>query len=207
MHKAFALIFVLLIGLPLLLYAQEEDDNDPAIEPDWDVYSADLYTKGDQVFNISLGTVFPVVFTDADGNKIDHKFRPPVGGIGSLSYNYFLNSNIFVGGEISGMFMGTIGKSTAFVIPLGARVGYQFVLWRFEFPLALSIGMAWHRYLNLAHYGFYMKGGGAVYYRYNSEWSFGLNTNWFWLPEWTADREKNVHGNIFELTLSARYHF
>lgn len=204
MRKAAAMFFLLLIGFPILLYAQEEDE--PSVEPDWDFRATDAYARGDQTFNISLGVVFPIIFVN-QGKKIEHNFTPPVGGIGNLSYNYFLNSHIFVGGEIGGIFMPTLGKSTAFIIPLGARVGYQFLVWRLEIPLSLSMGMAWHRYLNLAHYGFYIKGGASVFYRFNSNWSFGLNANWYWLPEWTREKEKNVHGNVLDLTLSARYHF
>jgi len=204
MRKAFALIFLMLIGFPILLFAQDGDD--PAVEPDWDFYTADLYTRGDQTFNISLGTVFPTVFVN-QGKKIPHNFKPPVGGTGSLSYNYFLNSHIFVGGEIGGMFLSTLGGNTLYIIPVGIRGGYQFNFWRLEFPLALTVGMTWHRYLNMAYYGFYMKGGGSVFFRFNTDWSFGLNANWFWLPEWTEDPKKNVDGNVIDLTLSARYHF
>jgi len=218
-----AFLFLMLLCLPVMLFAQE--DNDPEIEPDWDVYETDLYSKGDQTFTISLGTVFPVLFKGRDENgKLvtikEHNFSPPVGGTGSLSYNYFLNSRVFVGGEISGMFLPTISKDTAYIIPLGIRAGYQFYLWRFEFPLSVTLGVSWHRYLNDGYFGFFIKGGGAVYFRFNHEWSFGLNSNWCFLPEWTKEEyEENgkkkkrrteqydVFGNIVELTLSARYHF
>ena len=192
--------------LPVLLYSQEGDDNDPSIEDDWDIYEMDLYTSGDQTFVISLGTLFPAVFVN-DGKVIDHKFSPPVGGTGSLSYNYFLGSHIFVGVEANFMFVPTLGKNTVYIVPIGLRAGYQFNIWRLEFPLTLTTGMIWHRYLNLSYYGFYMKGGAAAYFRFNSEWSFGLNAAWCWFPEWTNEPGKNVDGNMVELTLSARYHF
>jgi hypothetical protein len=209
MQKAGAFFLSLLLILPALLYAQEDDEInewDPEVESDWDIYAPDIYTSGDQTFVISLGTVFPAVFLN-NGKVIDHKFEPPVGGTGSLSYNYFFNSNIFVGGEIGGMFIPTLGKNTAFIIPLGVRTGYQFIVWKLEFPLAITLGMTWHRYLDLGYYGFYMKGGGGAYFRYNAEWSFGLSANWCWFPEWTNDRSKNVDGNIVDLMLSVRYHF
>jgi len=199
-----AFLFLMLLCLPVMLFAQEEDE--PEIEPDWDVYETDLYSSGDQTFTISLGTVFPVLFRN-QGETIVHNFSPPVGGAGSLSYNYFLNSSVFVGGEISGMFLPTLSENTAYIIPLGIRAGYQFYFWRFEFPVSITLGVSWHRYLGLGYFGFYMKGGGAAYFRFNHEWSFGLNTNWCFLPEWTDDEKKDVYGNIIELTLSARYHF
>ncbi|MCL2065994.1 MAG: hypothetical protein FWG99_00820 [Treponema sp.] len=209
MRKAGAFFILLFFGLGLL-YAQEEDDEpdyvDPPIISDWDIYVPELYTYGDQAFIITLGLIFPTVFVN-DGKVIDHNFSPPVGGTGSLSYNFFLSPNIFLGGEISGMFNSTLGNNTVFMIPLGVRMGYQFILWRFEFPLTMTLGINWHRYLNLGYFGFYMKGGGSVYFRLRPEWSIGVNANWCWFPEWTEDRSKNVDGNIMELTFSVRYHF
>ncbi len=198
--KAGAFLFLLLMGFTHLC-AQEDGGED-----NWDIYESDMYTAGDQTFTITLGTVFPTVFLN-NGKKIEHNFTPPVGGIGSLSYNFFLNYNVFVGGEVNGIFIPTLGTNTLFVIPLGIKAGYQFYLWRFEFPVSAGLGMAWHRYLNDGYYGFYMKGGAAAYFRFNPEWSFGLNTNWYWLPQWTEDKNKNVDGNFIEVTLSARYHF
>ena len=205
MRKTGASILFLLIFLPVLLFAQENDD-DPSVEPDWEIIEMELYAPGDQTFIISLGTVFPAVFVN-NGKVIEHNFSPPVGGTGALSYNYYLTSKIFAGVEISGMFIPTLGKNTAYLIPIGVRAGYQLILWRFEFPLTVTLGMAWHNYLNYGYYGLYIKGGAAVFYRFNSEWSFGLNAEWSWLPEWTKERRKNVDGNIINVLLSARYHF
>jgi hypothetical protein len=204
MRKAAASILLLLLCLTSL-YAQE-DGNDPSVEPDWDVYDTDLYAFGDQLFLLSLGTMFPAVFVN-NGKVINHNFSPPVGGMLSLSYNFFLNSHFFAGAEISFMFNATLGKNTVYIIPAGIRAGYQFLLWRFEFPVGLTVGMTWHRLLNLSYYGFFMKGSGSAYYRFNSEWSFGLDASWGWFPEWTKDPKKNVDGNIVTLTFSARYHF
>ena len=208
MYRTRTILILLLLFLPVLLYSQEDNDQDgdPSIEDDWIIYETDLYTAGDQTFVISLGTIFPAVFVN-DGKVIEHNFSPPVGGTGSLSYNYYLGSNVYVGGEISGMFISTLGRNTAYFIPLGLRAGYQFNIWRLEFPLALTMGMTWHRYLNFSYYGFYIKGSAAAYFRFNTDWSFGLNSAWCWLPEWTEDRKKNIDGNIVELTLSVRYHF
>jgi hypothetical protein len=204
MRKTAAFLFFIFC-MTVMLFAQEEGGG-PEIDPDWDFYDMDFYRAGDQTFTISLGTVFPTVFIH-DGKVINHNFTPPVGGAGSIAYNYYLTPNVFIGGELSGMFLHTLGRHTAYFIPLGLRAGYQFNVWRLEFPLTLTVGMVWQNYLNLAYYGFYMKGGGAAFYRFNSEWSFGLTTNWCWFPQWTNEPHKNVDGNIVELTLSARYHF
>jgi hypothetical protein len=202
MRKAGAFLLILLFSFTLL-YAQE---NEPPPDGDWDFYAPDSYTHGDQTFVISFGAVFPTVFIN-NGKILKHNFSPPVGGAGSLAYNYFFNSNIFLGGEISGVFMPTLANNVYYAILIGARTGYQFYFLRFEFPVNVTIGMIWHRCLDSKYYGLYMKGGGAAYFRFNSEWSFGINTNWYWLPQWTNERSKNVDGNMVDILLSARYHF
>jgi len=204
MRKAGAFLLLLLLGLSPL-FAQG-NDSDPEVEPDWDDYTGGLYAPGDQSIIISLGTVFPTVFLN-NGNVIDHKITPPVGGIGSLSYNYYITSNFFVGGELSGLFLFTLAGNSFFSPQIGARAGYQFNIWKFEFPITAGLGMAWHNYHNMAYYGLYLKIGVAAYFRATTYWSFGLTTNWEWLPEWTNDPAKNVDGNIIDIMLSARYHF
>jgi hypothetical protein len=205
MLKAEAIILSILIGFPIMLSAQDESEN-PSNEPGWDYYYDDMFTRGDQTFIITLGTIFPTVFLH-NGEKINHNISPPIGGTGSLSYNYYLTNHIFAGAEVMGMFLYTLGGNPLFIIPLGARAGYQFNVWRFEIPLNMGMGMVWHRYLNSKYYGFYLKGGASAFFRATLSWSFGINTNWYWLPEWTSDKSMNVYGNVLDITLSARYHF
>jgi len=203
MRRAGAFILLLLVGLSPL-FAQ--DDDDPSKEIDWDEYTSDLYAPGDQTITISLGTVFPMVFLN-NGKVIDHNFTPPVGGTGSISYNYFLTSHFFVGGDLGGMFLFTVGGNTFFSPQFGARAGYQFNIWKLEFPVAAVLGMTWHNYLNDSYYGLYLKGSLAAFFRATSEWSFGITANWGWLPEWTSNKAENIDGNILETIISARYHF
>ncbi|MCL1959776.1 MAG: hypothetical protein FWF68_09265 [Spirochaetes bacterium] len=200
MRKAGVILLFLLTILPFLLAAQENDD------PEWDYYYTDFYSRGDQTFIISLGTVFPTLFMN-NGHKINHKFSPPVGGTGSLSYQYYFNPNVLIGGEVGGMFLPTLGNNTLFIITVGVKGGYQFYYRKFEFPLSVTLGVSWHRYLGMGYFGPFLKGGGAAFYRFTNSWSFGLNANWFWFPEWTRKKRENVHGNMIDLTLCARYHF
>jgi len=231
MHKIRSLF--LLLGLffvsnqAMLLFAQEvpeeeaeeeeEEDSYPGyddsiqIESDWDGYISDAYTRGDQVFAISVGVIFPLFFTNKH-EVIEHKFNPPVGGTGSLAYNYFLTKMFFVGGEIGVKFNYTLGENTVFLIPIGFRLGWQFLANRFEFPISLVIGFAPQRYLNYGYAGLFVKGVTSAYFRFNPDWSFGLNIDWNWYPQWPKKEpgqttNKNVYGNILGLTLSARYHF
>jgi hypothetical protein len=201
----------------------DEPDSDPAyddpdsdeggyyeeevpIEGDYTGYVPELYSRGDQTFTITLGVVFPAGFTGDDGRSITHNLSP-VGGTGSLSYTYFFDAHWFVGGEIGGMFIGSVAENMYFIVPIGIRGGYQFVLKRFEIPLTAALGMAPQRYLDLGYFGFYTKLGGSLFFRFSPDWSFGLNSAWWWAPQWTSDASKNVNGNFMEVTLSARYHF
>ena len=220
MRKARA--FLLLLGLLWCfrqpLFAQEDDDdpyNDDdesiGIESDWDGYMPELYSKGDQTFVISLGLIFPALFFN-NGNVIDHHFKPPVGGNGSLAYNHFLGAHFFLGGEVGVKFNYTLGQNTVFIVPIGLKAGWQFIISRFEIPLNLTVGFAPQRYLNFGYGGLFVKAGISGFYRFSPEWSFGLNTDWNWYPQWPLENgkrnpDKDVHAHIIGLTLSARYHF
>ncbi|MCL2127929.1 MAG: hypothetical protein FWH38_06705 [Treponema sp.] len=222
-----ARILMLLLGLcwfsgqsaQLLAQDQEQEqeeeepgyDEDIPIESDWDGYMPELYSRGDQTFTISLGLIFPSVFYN-NGKRIPHHFDPPVGGMGTLGYTYFFGAHYFLGAEVGIKFNYTLGQNTVFLIPIGLRTGYQFVIGRFEIPLSVSAGIAPQRYLNYGYFGFFMKGGGSIFYRFSPEWSFGLNTDWSWYPQRPKENGNRVPGkdmsaNIIGLTVSARYHF
>jgi len=204
MRKALACLIILL-SLPALLFAQ--DDDGPDVETDWDHITAETYVRGDQSFIISLGVSFPVLFLDHEGNQYNHNITPPVGGTGSLVYSYHLNQYLFVGGEIGLLFLPTLSRDTIFIIPLGVRIGTQLMFGRFEFPIFASIGMVWHRFLNQGYYGMYVRAGFSAFFKATMDWSFGLTTSWSWFPQWTSDPAKNRDGNFMDLTISARYHF
>jgi len=204
MQKAGVILLILLMGLPILLSAQ--DYNDPSVETDWDDYKYELYAAGDQTFIVTLGVAFPAAFLN-QGDTISHQISPPIGGSGSLIYNYYFSSRFFAGIEVSGIFLPTLGGNTLFLIPVGIRVGTQFITGRFEFPIAATVGVSWHRYLNFGHVGIYMKASASAFYRVTSSWAYGVTASWYVLPQWTGNKRENVIGNVATFTLSARYHF
>ena len=196
----FLIVFLLFSGM--YLTAQEEDPDEYPPESEWiDIISAP-YSPGDRNFVITLGVLFPVYFSGIDNNQ--HGLS--LGGFGSLAFNYFFTSEIFLGGELSGMFSGTRGGNMLYIIPFGVRIGYQFWYRRFEFPVSLMVGGASQRYLGKSYFGPILKPGASIFWRYNPEWSFGLNTVWWFIPQ-APENGNNVNGNFIELTLSARYHF
>ena len=227
MKKASALLIIFIIAIfaiPFPLYTQEESDSDTEdiqdediqdneiqddeiqIETDWQGELPPLYSLGDKTFNISLGLIFPTLFFQ-NGERMESNMSK-VGGAGSLAFNYFLNSHFFAGAEIGGQFNSTIGKNTLFIIPIGLRAGYQFLIWKMEIPVSMVIGIAPHTYISLGYAGFFIKGGVSAYYRFNPDWSFGMDFSWAWFPEWIKNEPaKNADGNYINLVLSARYHF
>jgi hypothetical protein len=133
-----------------------------------------------------------------------------------LSGSYFLNSHVFVGGGVQGMFIPTIGENMLYIVPMGAHIGYEWVHGRFEFPLSLMAGWAWQMYLDHLYFGFFAKPQISVLFRAFNDWSFGLNAAWWFVPQWgtkTTDdtgevaKGNDAVGNFLELTLMAQYHF
>jgi len=204
MQKAVALFFILFFGLSALLFAQ--DDSEPDVEPDWNMVPNNLYSRGDQLMSLSLGVGFPILFIN-DGEEKDHNIDPPVGGSGTISYSYYLNSYLFTGGEANLLFFSTIGGNTVYIISFGAKVGTQLILGKFEFPIFLGLGASIQTYLDFGYFGYYMKAGVSAFFRATNQWSFGLTSSFCWYPEWTDDPSKNIDGFFVDVTLTARYHF
>lgn len=187
------------------LFAQEDAEIGEETPPEADsVWITDPYGRGDRTFTIQVGALFPTYFT---GSGIENRHGLSImGGTGALSFNYFLTPHIFAGAELAGMFTGTRGGNMLYIIPFGGRIGYQFVIRRFEIPVSLMAGAAYERYLGKGYLGPILKPGFSVFWRYNPDWSFGLNTMWWFIPQWPKNGN-NAIGNFLELTFSVRHHF
>jgi hypothetical protein len=209
---------VILFFVPVLcLIAQDEDgdseeEKKPPIDSRWQESSLETFAKGDVAFNINIGVIFPVAFTVGSLSQ----YSPPVGGSGSLSVSYFLNSHVFTGGGIQGMFTPTIGEHMLYIVPMGAHIGYVWTAGRFEFPLLLTAGWAWQMYLEHLYFGFFAQPQFSALFRTFNNWSFGITAAWWILPQWgtntTDDTGKTIAGkdaigNFLTLTLIAQYHF
>jgi hypothetical protein len=193
-------LLVLLTGLTILLPAQEEE---APIETDWTGALPSVYTRGDQTFNISLGVVIPLAFVHESKGVVENKMG--IGGMGMLGYNYFLGPHLFVGGELSGMFAGTEGLNNFFMVPFGARAGYQFLINRFEFPFSVLFGFVPQSRLGGSYFGPFIKPSGSAFFRFNPDWSFGVTTSFSWVPQWT--KTDDIHGFFLDVNIGLRYHF
>jgi len=204
MQKAAALFLVLFFSVSVLLFAQ---DDAPETEPDWDeIYSTDLYSRGDQTLSIGFGVGFPLAFINK-GEVIEHKITPPLGGTGFINYTYYFNPRFFLGGEVGLLFLPTLRGNTDFITFFGPRVGTQFVVGRFEFPISIALGATIQSYLDFGYFGYFMKGGGGAYFRISSQWSAGITSNFCWFPQWTNDPAKNIDALFIDLSIVGRYHF
>jgi hypothetical protein len=205
----FVAVFLCLAALGAA--AQESGSKEPPpegdlpIESEWGGAALTKYVRGDQTFAITVGAGFPLSFITKSGHVLDNNVN--TGGIGSLSYNYFLSPHFALGGELGGFFGGTLGGNMMYIIPFGLRATWQFLLGSFEFPVSLLVGGASQNYLGKDYFGFFAKPAVGTYWRFNQDWSFGVNTAWWWVPQMTSDSSTSVFGNFAELTLSARYHF
>jgi hypothetical protein len=201
-RKALPLFFVLLLGGGLVSVAAQEDGGELPIDSDWSGVLPSLYARGDQIFTIGGGGLFPVLFLHHDGSR-DPNIYP--GAALAMGYTYYLSPLFFIGGELGGTFAGTKGKNMVFFISLGFKAGIQLVLGRFEFPLSLTVGACPQKFLDDWYLGLVLKPSVSAYYRFSPDWSVGINTGWWWIPQWTGDRTKDVYGNLLDVTLAIRY--
>ena len=199
---SFFLIILLLLGAQNALAQDETFPDEEFPDPPWEDIRTFPYAVGDRNFTMSMGLLFPTFFTGIENNQ--HGLR--IGGTASLAFNYFLTPNIFVGGELAGSFTGTRGGNMLYIIPFGPRIGYQFLIHRFEVPISLMVGGVGQSYIERGYFGLIAKPGASVFWRYNPSWSFGLNCVWWFVPQWPRNRH-TVYGNFLELTLAARHHF
>jgi len=204
--SVFLLLSMFLFFFGLSLYAQEgpyqeeePDDSNPEIEFD-EIMIAE-YIPGDRNFAVSLGVIIPLFFSGINNNQ--HGIS--VGATGSFVFNYFITQRFFVGGELAGMFAGTRGGNMLYIVPFGIRAGYQFSYQRFEFPVSLMIGAAPQKYLEKGYFGLIVKPAVSAFWRFSPDWSFGVNSAWWFVPQWPENGNSSI-GNFLELTLSARYH-
>jgi hypothetical protein len=192
----------------------EDDDDGPPIVTDWNPFNFQLFQKGNFVFNINIGALFPLPSIGPNG-KLPYKFSPPIGVSGELSVSYFLTDHIYTGGGLSGAFQKTISNEYLYIVPLGIHAGYAFTVGRFEFPLQLGLGMAWQIYESHLYVGMFLKPQAGVQFRAFDDWSFGLHANYMMLPQ-TGTRDgksgpktpvKDAFGQFMTVSLVAQYHF
>ena len=153
---------------------------------------------GDQFIALKLMPLIPLNFDK----------QLSVGGALSLGYHRFLTQFIAVGADVMFAYNTTIGSNLFTVIPLTVGITFQPYIWRFEFPITLNVGAALENYLQYNYFpGLILKGEAGCFYRMYEFWSFGLECQLMYMPQWYSDSSKNDYYLGITATVGARYHF
>jgi hypothetical protein len=195
--KRFISLLIIFITFSVCLFAQDDyyDDGDDYYD---DVYVYSQNGAGDQFLKISLGGLFPLNF----------KGQLNPGGKASIGYFKFFTENLALGGELAASYNISIGEKVLVMLPLTFGVMYQPYIGKFEFPLYAEIGIANETWQNIEHFpSLATKLSAGVYYRITDTISFGLSSDFYWLPQWFKDSSKNFNGLFETAEIGLRYHF
>ena len=187
--------FFLLLSVFAVAQDTPEDDMDEVQD-----FSYSMNGKGDQYIKIAIMPNFPLNF----GDKLY------VGGAAELGYYRFLNSWLALGGELSVGYNPTLGSNSLTFVPITFGVSFQPAVWKFEFPITLSTGFAFETCQNRKYFpGFVAKAEAGAFFRMTEGWSFGLGSDFLYLPQWytTDERASSDYGLFLTAFVAARYHF
>jgi hypothetical protein len=190
----------------MTLGAQEAPDEDNG---DGEIF-VPTYTLGDQTLGINLGLFVPLFFLGGpDGIAATNL---TLGGAGSLAWGSYITNEFKLGVEVGGSFSLTPNRRTLFLVPIVANASYIFSAYPFEFPVNVGLGMSFARLDDLLKIDPFVKAGGSFFWNYSSQWAFGANLAYWFVPQIYTDRspagaDATRLGNFLEFTLSALYHF
>ncbi len=177
------------------------DEYDPGdeYEPVEDV-SDGMNRRGDQYIKIGIMPNFPLNF---DGQLY-------IGGAFQLAYFRYLNGWLALGGDLTVGYNTTLGSNVLMFVPLMFGVSFAPSVWRFEFPVSLAAGIAFETYQNRKYFpGFAGKVEAGAFFRLSESWSFGLGSDFLYLPQWYVDDSGGEadYGLFLTAFVAARYHF
>jgi hypothetical protein len=166
------------------------------------------YSLGDQTMSINAGMFIPLFLLPTGTWLLAG--NPPqlsLGGVLSLSWAAYVAPQIRIGAEIQGSFSFSPNMNALLMLPVLAKASYVFTLYPFEIPVTLAVGMNIISYVDQHYFDFLLRPGAALYYIFNSSWSFGLNLNYWIDMQFSSDSTKSRTGNFLETSLSALYHY
>ena len=205
------LILFIFCLLSVFIFSQEQGPEKPA-GPDTGEIEGDpgiSRMKGDQVFSFNAGLILPLFISDTSWNFEPGFDHLSLGGVGSLEWSGHLTNEIFLGGQISGMFAITPNARTLTMIPVCARAGYIFNLYPVTIPLTLGVGFSFNQLDGLFEFTPIIKPGATFLWNINYEWSVGLNLNYWWVPEVHIGdlKSQTRFGSFLETSFAASYYF
>ncbi len=190
-------VLLILIAVTSAIHAQED--------------SVDIYGLGDQTFSINAGAVLPLFIVGFDGTYTGGFTKLSVGASGSLRWGAFLNNETSIGADLGGMFAVTELNRTLIMLPVTGVYSYTLSFYPFELMFHVGLGVNFTKLDNDLYIGPVLKPGASFYWNYNGEWSFGLQTEYWFVPEFyfgdSVPVSHNAFGNFLGITLTTLYHF
>ncbi len=173
-----------------------------------------VYDLGDQAFGLNIGTIIPLFATfpyrDPPTYALAQFYKFPLGVLGSIEWNGYINNNMTLGFNIAGMFAIT-WNNTHSMVPITFSYKYIIDFFPFYMPLSIEAGIIINSVIDSTNFGPVLKPGISFYYRSSSEWDFGGNIKYWWVPElWIGTdslEDQTSFGNFLEISFSAIYHF
>jgi len=200
---------------PLFIGIVNAQENIPEKNPFVPQSTVNQRYQGDQSFSISAGIIIPlftVLLHDIDISEKGAggtKSQLTLGGIGYLTYNFYLFPNIKLGLQLGGTFKWDVNRNLLYMVPLVLRGAYEFrPLGRMTIPLYLGLGIDMVSWKEEFEVDFLLKPGFGVYFDWNVEWSFGVDFYYWFVPQLASkDKQYNSIVNFLDITLAAEYHF
>jgi hypothetical protein len=169
------------------------------------------YTQGSQTFSINAGLLIPlfVFFPQQADTLVPLSNQLSLGGFGSLEWATYLNNRWSLGVGLAGTFSATPQSNTHSLIPITANLTYNILFNSFEVPVFFGAGFLANRVDNQVYFGMVAKLGTGLFWNMDAEWSFGIRTEYWLVPEvYFGDQaEKTALGNFLDIGLSAKFHF
>ncbi len=200
MSKIFAraLFYCVILCLALTPLFGQDMEPKPAVAPQ--------YSLGDQTLAINAGLFVPLFFLDTSGPSTAST-NLTIGGYGSLQWMAHLSPAIRLGLEAGGMFTFSPNMNLLLILPITAKISYSFSFYPIEIPIFLGAGIGIVKYQDESTIDPILKPGFSVLWVYNSSWSFGVNTVYWWDMMFAKDSGQSRIGNFLEFSLTALYHF
>ncbi len=199
--------FLLVMLIPLSAQDQEQ------VPEDDDYIGVVSYSKGEQIFSLNAGAIFPLInfapFHTDDEPWYGSIDTVNIGIAGSLKWGSFIKDNLLIGAELSGMFATTDNRTLA-MIPISFVASYYFIKYPFEFPVYINAGLSLNTLDEYFRVNPIIKPGAGAYWNFNGEWAFGINVDYWFIPDLYFSEDyayQSRIANFLQLNLSAVYHF
>ena len=194
------LLLALLIGLCATYNAYAQEDA-----------AIDIYGTGDQVFSINAGTILPLFILGSDGSAVGGFSKLTVGAAGSLRWGSFINNEMTLGVDLGGMFAFTKLERVLIMLPVTGMYTYAIRFYPFEVLLQAGLGVIFIKLEDDFNIMPILKPGASFYWNYSGEWSFGLQGEYWFVPDiyvgTNVPAEHTSFGNFLGITLTVLYHF